>query len=143
MTVNVMLAGCFPQITCRRHKVCTTTFSYIKLKCATSYVLGRPFEYQTSTQENKMASICRVLKWLGCLVFNTGPLSIQPLFDHLNIKLRSSVFRSTLQSNNLDSHCTSYKKQGFQKVSLFNFVSFLLQNGPYDGQRPFVTGHNR
>ena len=41
--------------------------------------------------ENKMASICPVFKWLGCLIFkwhlNTRPFSIQPLFDHLNTRL--------------------------------------------------------
>ena len=28
-----------------------------------SYVLDQPVEYQTSTKENKMASICPVFKW--------------------------------------------------------------------------------
>ena len=51
----------------------------------------RIVKYLTSTWENKMASICPVLKWLGCPVFkwysNTWPFGIQPLFDHLNTKL--------------------------------------------------------
>ena len=55
-----------------------------------SYVLDPPFKYQISISEKKMASICPVFKWLGCLVFKwhskTRPFGIQPLFDHSNTR---------------------------------------------------------
>ena len=65
--------------------------------CNISYVLDRPFKYQTNTEETKTASICPVFKWLGCLLFkwhaDTTPFSIQPLLNHFNTKfVRSPVY---------------------------------------------------
>ena len=52
--------------------------------CAMCYVLKWPFQYWTSTLENKIVSICPVFKWSACLVFlwhsNIGPFGIQPLW---------------------------------------------------------------
>ena len=51
--------------------------------CALSYALDQQFEYWTSTNENKMVSICPVFKWHS----NTRPFGIQPIFDRLNTRL--------------------------------------------------------
>ena len=59
----------------------------------TGNVLDQGFKYQTSTHENKMASICLGFTWHS----KTRPFGIRPLFDHLNTKLVCY----------LDPHCTS------------------------------------
>ena len=100
-------------------------------RCAMSYVLNQPFEYWTSTQENKMASICPEFKCLGCLVFkwhlNTGPFGIQTFFNHLNTEL---VWYSDPHYHNTNSNSVHYNLVVYaKKLLIFEITQLASEHG--------------